>query len=68
MWDIGGKAFSLCLICQFQTLLTRFARCFEEQGQRARLLDAQEGLRVLKSAIADRKAAFSSSPSPDGES
>jgi hypothetical protein len=66
--DIGGRDFYLCLLCQAQALGTRLAHCFEEKGKRARGIDAQEELRDLDSAIAQRKAYFSSHSSPEGES
>jgi hypothetical protein len=68
IFDIGGRDFYLCMLCRAQALVTRLAHCFEEKGKRARCIDAQEELRDLDSAIADRKAYFSSRPSPKGES
>jgi hypothetical protein len=61
VFDIGGKPFYLCTICQTHAQLSRLAQCLAEKGQRALFLDAQEELRDLDTIIAQRRAVFSRS-------
>jgi hypothetical protein len=66
IFEVGGRDFYLCMTCRAHALLTRLALSLKEKGLPACFSDAQEVLRDLESAIAQRKACFSLPPSPKG--